>query len=316
MERAMNWQLQAPSSICMIRPQGFGYNPETSASNAFQQSVNGNVGFEQDISLLARAEFDGFTERIRDKGIEVIVFEESENASTPDAVFPNNWISFHKDGTVILYPMMAPSRRKERRRDIIESLSTIYGFKVSRVLDFSHFEIDGKYLEGTGSIIFDHINNIAYASHSPRTSEKIFYYLCERIGYEPIMFNARDQQGKDIYHTNVLMTLGDKYAMICLEAIPRKQGEMVTDWLKNTDREVINISFDQMASFAGNMIQLRNANNEKYLVMSKSAMESLNADQMNKILQYNQIIVGKIPTIEKYGGGSARCMITGIHLPK
>lgn len=311
----MSWQLQAPSSIFMIRPRAFGYNPETSASNAFQQSGNGTNGNEIDVSNRAQKEFDGFSEEIRAKGIEVIVFEEPENAATPDAVFPNNWISFHKDGTVILYPMMAPSRRKERRRDIIESLSTIYGFKVGRVLDLSHFEIEGKYLEGTGSIIFDHINNIAYASHSPRTSEKIFYYLCERIGYEPIMFNARDQQGKDIYHTNVLMTLGDKYALICLQSIPRKQGEMVTDWLKNTDREVIDITFDQMASFAGNMIQLRNANDEKFLVMSQSALHCLSPDQKDRLLKYNPIIAGDIPTIEKYGGGSARCMIAGIHLP-
>jgi hypothetical protein len=312
----MNWQLQVPSSICMVRPHGFGFNPETSASNAFQQNDDVSNGNKKDISLLARAEFDDFAERIRNRGIEVIVFEEPDNTSTPDAVFPNNWISFHKDGTVILYPMMAPTRRKERRRDIIESLSTIYGFKVSRVLDLSHFEIEGKYLEGTGSIIFDHINNIAYASHSPRTSEKIFYYLCERIGFEPIMFHARDQQGKDIYHTNVLMTLADKYAVICLQAIPRKQGEMVTDWLKNTDHEVIDIRFDQMAAFAGNMIQLRNENNQKYLVMSQAALQCLEADQKDKILHFNPIITGEIPTIEKYGGGSVRCMIAGIHLPK
>ncbi|MGF1638731.1 MAG: citrulline utilization hydrolase CtlX [Cyclobacteriaceae bacterium] len=310
----LKWQLQAPDAIVMVRPRAFGFNPETSASNAFQQK--GTEGPSIDISATAKKEFDAFVELIRSHGIEVFDFDEIENANTPDAVFPNNWISTHNDGTVVLYPMMAPNRRRERRRDILETLTVSHGFAVSRLVDLTTYEMEGRYLEGTGSIIFDHINHIAYANRSPRTEEKMFYYLCERLTYKPVLFTATDNTGKDIYHTNVLMTLGDKYAVICLESIAEDEVDKVVGWLEKTGHEIVDISRSQMSNFAGNMIQLRNDKDEKFLVMSQSAKKCLNETQLKVLEKYNTIIAGNIPTIERFGGGSARCMISGVHLPR
>lgn len=301
---------QTTSTILMIRPVNFGFNEQTAGSNAFQ---NRNAG-QQQVQDNALKEFDTLVNTLRQNGVEVIVIDDSAEPHTPDSIFPNNWVSFHRDGTVFLYPMMAENRRLERREDIIMQLED--EFKVKRVIDLSHFEQEHKFLEGTGSMVLDRENKIAYACLSPRTNREVLDLFCKESGYQPILFHAVDENGMDIYHTNVLMCIGSSFAVICLVSImDESEKEQVLTALKSTHKQVIPISFEQMNHFAGNMLEVQNQAEESLVVMSKRAWESLSYQQKSILSSFGKPVYSDISTIENNGGGSARCMIAEVHLP-
>jgi hypothetical protein len=249
----------------MIRPSNFGYNPLTAQSNAFQLSDQGRSSHE--ISQAAKNEFDQFHDLLSEANIETIIIDDEEGSALPDSVFPNNWISLHHDGTVVLYPMMAENRRLERRMDILPELQNKHGFNIERILDYTNHEVDGQYLEGTGSVVFDYVNKIAYANRSPRTDESVFFKLCSELEYKGLMFDAIDASGKEIYHTNVMMCVGSGFVVICLEAIPDESTRLkLMRSFDRTGHEVIDISLRQLSSFAGNMIEVFNRDKEVILV--------------------------------------------------
>ena len=295
----------------MIRPVNFVFNEQTAGSNAFQ---NRNAE-QQRVQDNALQEFDRFVNILRENGVEVIVIDDTAEPHTPDSIFPNNWVSFHNDGTVFLYPMMAENRRLERREDIVMQLED--EFKVKHVIDLSHFEHENKFLEGTGSMVLDRENKIAYACLSPRTDKDVLEAFCKDSGYRPVLFHAVDQNGMDIYHTNVLMCIASSYAVICLDSIKDEvEKQNVIDSLKSTQKQIVAISFEQMNHFAGNMLEVQNKAGESLLVMSKSAWDSLNYEQKAILSSFSKPVYSDISTIENNGGGSARCMMAEVHLPQ
>ena len=295
------------NKILMIRPAGFGYNPQTAESNAFQQNVHLS---DAEIQEKALQEFEEMTDRLKKLGIEVLIFLDSKDPHTPDAVFPNNWFSTHPDGRLCLYPMESETRRLERDGSIVDFLKK--NFDVTEVFDFSKLESKNQFLEGTGSLILDHKNKIAYASISSRTNEEALDKWAKALGFDVIKFRSFDQNGKPIYHTNVMMCLGDNFAVICLESILDKTRNAVVESLKQTGKEIIEISFEQMENFAGNMLLLQNKAEENILVMSKRAFESLEKQQKKTLQKYATLESFDIDIIEKCGGGSVRCMIAEI----
>jgi hypothetical protein len=301
---------QSTAHILMIRPVNFGFNEETASSNAFQKRNADRSRIKQK----AMEEFDTMVNTLCLNGVDVIVMEDTPEPYTPDSIFPNNWVSFHADGNVFLYPMQAENRRLERREDIIMRLED--RFTVKHVIDLSRFEHEGKFLEGTGSMVLDRENKIAYACISPRTDVGILALFCEQTGYKEVSFEAFDEYHQAIYHTNVLMCIGSKFAVICLDTITdEEEKNAVITILKLTHKEIITISFDQMNHFAGNMLEVKNKAGENLIVMSKSAFEALNQSQKNSLEKYGKLIYADINTIETNGGGSARCMMAEVHLP-
>ena len=301
--------MQTTSHILMIRPVNFEYNAETAGNNAFQVKTE-SAGTQSD----ALAEFDGFVLLLRKNKVDVTVIEDTPEPHTPDSLFPNNWISFHHDGTVIFYPMYAPNRRAERKSHVLEEINQ--HFRVANEIDLSIHEKEGEFLEGTGSMVLDRENRIAFACLSPRTNETIVYEFCDKMHYEPVIFNAVDNKGRKIYHTNVMMCVADKYVVICLDSIPGSQEKLkVEKAIEKTGKEIIAINYDQLNQFAGNMLQVENSEGKKLLVMSTQAFQSLDSKQKEKLSGYNAIIHAPLNTIEKNGGGSARCMMAEIHLP-
>jgi hypothetical protein len=295
----------------MVRPAHFGYNPETAANNAFQ-SLNPDLTSDQ-VEEKALQEFDAFVSRLRDAGVQVHVVEDTAIPVKPDAIFPNNWVTFHQDGTVATYPMHAPTRRKERREDVIEQLSTL--FEVTNRVQFEGTEAEDRFLEGTGSLILDRPNRIAYACLSPRTEGELLDTFCTKMGYKKVAFTAVDGDGEAIYHTNVMMALGVDFVVICLDAVPDKaEQQFLKDQFAATGKAIIEISLDQMMAFAGNMLQVAGKDGTPYLVMSEQAYQSLNPAQVELIGQYTQILHSPLYTIEQHGGGSARCMMAEIFL--
>lgn len=296
----------------MVRPVGSSFNPETASSNTFQRKP------AMDATLALRGaqdEFDSFVATLRAKGVAVEVVEDTVVPGKPDAVFPNNWISFHADGRVVLYPMMAPSRRQERRMDVIEQLRK--EFVVREVVDLSSYEKEGRYLEGTGSVVFDHFNQVAYACGSPRTDKELFFQLCQLLKYRPVYFHAYDEQGVEIYHTNVMMCVGRNFAIVCLAAITDLADKKnVVDNLRDTDHDVIEITMDQLHHFAGNMLVVETQDGSSLLVASQQAVDSLTSEQRQSLSHYAELTALAIPTIELLGGGSARCMMAEVFLPK
>lgn len=291
----------------MIRPVNFGFNQQTAESNSFQQRAD--MDTPESIQKKALEEFDAFANKLIAAGIEVVIFDDTTDVHTPDSIFPNNWISFHENNELVLYPMLAENRRLERREDIISGFKK----KNSTVIDLSKFESKKMYLEGTGSIVFDYDYKIAYANSSPRTNKMLFEQLCKQLNFESIYFKAVDKNGNDIYHTNVFMSIGNGFAILCKECIPDKNElEMVCDSLKNTKHEIIPISYEQMNAFAGNMYQLYNFKGERFIVMSEQAYKSLMPEQIKKLEQYGNLLHSPLYTIEKYGGGSARCMMADV----
>ncbi len=303
---------QTSSCIMMIRPANFGFNQETAESNAFQSSITALT--TQQIKQKAQAEFDSFVNKLRGKGVEVIVVEDTDEPIRPDAVFPNNWITFHHNGTIITYPMYAPNRRNERREDVVEMMKD--KFDVKRIVRFEDYEDSNQFLEGTGSMILDRPNRLVYACLSPRTDGKLLDEFCQWANYKKVEFHSVDSDGKDIYHTNVMMALGDSFAVICLESIKdNHERKNVIQQLQDTQKEIIDISFQQVLAFAGNMLQVQSTSGNTYLVMSQQAFDSLNEHQVQQIEKHTEILSVDISTIEKFGGGSARCMMAEVFLP-
>lgn len=302
--------MQSTTSVLMIRPVDFRFNAETAANNKFQQLSDDTKVHEN-----ALAEFDYFVDLLRKNGVSVIVIDDTLSPATPDSIFPNNWISFHEDGSIFLYPMFSQNRRSERRMDVIDALRT--DFEVSHIGDLSFFEQQNLYLEGTGSMVLDREHKLAYACLSERTNAEVLDNFSMLTGYIPVTFSAVDQQGYPIYHTNVMMCIGDAFAVVCLESIPDAlEREDLRHHFLNTHKELIEISMEQMNQFAGNMLQLRSTDTEPILVMSEQAYKSLNQQQINSLSSHCKILHAPLYTIEKNGGGSARCMLAEIHLPK
>ena len=305
--------MQTTDTVLMIEPAAFGFNAETAQNNYFQ--VNSENAETQNRAL---QEFNNFVEKLRSKGINVITVKDTLEPHTPDSIFPNNWISMHQDGTVVLYPMCAVNRRWERRNDILEILKR--NFSVKEIIDFSAPENDGKFLEGTGSMIFDHDNKLAYGSVSLRLDEPLFREFCEKFGFEPVVFHSYQTANNErlpIYHTNVMMCVADQFVVICLDCIDDETERVnVVNAIVNSRKEIIEISESQMQQFAGNMLQVENSEGKKFLVMSQSAYQSLTPEQISNIEKYSEIIYSDLETIETNGGGSARCMLAEVFLEK
>jgi len=306
--------MQLPTAVVMVRPASFGFNPDTAPSFLFQRETTD--ASRKEIERRARIEFDILAGRLVDAGVEVIIAEDKEDLLTPDAVFPNNWVSFHHDGTVVLYPMLAPSRRPERRRDIIDKLQAS-GFRVSRVIDLTHHENQGRFLEGTGSVVFDHTDHTAYAGISPRTNEDVLNELCGTLGYQPVTFRAVQANGDAILHTDITMSIGDRFAIFCGDSIADAgDRKRVLDRLKVTGREIIIIDLKQLEHFAGNVLQIQTKNGGSVLVISTSGCLALRPDQRDAIQKLTQIVESPLPLFEGIGRGSARCMMADVHLPR
>lgn len=307
---------QITNTVLMIEPVAFGYNQQTATNNFFQQ--NDSVSLES-IKEKALEEFRNMVEKLRKFGINVLVVKDTEQPHKPDSIFPNNWISFHSDGKVVLYPMYAKNRRAERREDILDIIEQ-EGFIINEIIDYSKAEEEEIFLEGTGSMVLDRTHEIAYAAISERTHEELFIEFCEDLEFSPVVFHStQEKEGKryPVYHTNVMMSVTEDFAILCKESIQdAKERKLVIDFLQTTKKEVISISEEQMNHFLGNTLQLENDKKERFLVMSHTAYQSLNAGQINTINKYSQILVFDIPTIEKYGGGSVRCMLAEIFLPR
>lgn len=300
--------MQTTSHILMIRPVNFGFNAETAVNNAFQKAGADTAAQEK-----AQQEFDNFVNLLRTQGVDVLVVDDTPEPHTPDSIFPNNWISFHDNGTICLYPMFAHNRRKERKPNVLQQVQQ--QFAVTSTVDLTVNENNNLFLEGTGSMVLDRDNKIAYACLSPRTNKQVLAEFCNKMQYKPVAFTSIDHTGKPIYHTNVMMCVADKYVVICMESIPDAQErQAVRDIIYQTNKELIEISFDQMNHFAGNMLQVQNKQGEPLLVMSTQAYNALTAEQISTLQQYNRIVHVPLTTIETNGGGSARCMMAEIFL--
>ena len=306
--------MQLASAVLMVRPVSFGFNPDTAPSFMFQREITDSN--RREVERRARMEFDILENRLKEAGVEVIVVEDKEELHTPDAVFPNNWVSFHHDGTVVLYPMMAPSRRPERRRDIIDKLQSS-GFRVSRVIDLTHHEDHERFLEGTGSVVFDHADHTAYAAISPRTDETVLKELCASLGYKPVTFHAALENGDPILHTDMTMSMGDRFVVVCPEVIADSgERKRVLDSLKSSGRELITIDLRQVDRFAGNVLQIQAKEGRSVLAISTSACLALRPEQRNAIQKFTQIVESPLPVFEGIGRGSARGMMADVHLPR
>lgn len=295
-------------TILMIRPVRFGYNTQTAVNNAFQRA-----GAQIHVQEKALAEFDHFADVLRSHDIDLLVVGDTEVPHTPDSIFPNNWISCHRDGTVVLYPMFAQNRRLERKQSVLDALRQ--RFMIRETVDYSHYEASGRFLEGTGSVVLDRENRVAYACRSPRTDEALLETFCARMGYRPIVFDAFDAADTPIYHTNVMLCVADRYAVINLASIPEDGQAGVIAALEKTGKEVIPITHDQMQQFAGNMLQVKNKHGARYLVLSSRAYHALLPEQVARLQAYNPLIHAPLDTIEQNGGGSARCMMAEVFLP-
>jgi hypothetical protein len=292
----------------MIRPLHFIFNAETAVNNSFQKK-----GDQEKVTEKAIQEFDAFVKALREQDIEVNVVEDSADPHTPDAIFPNNWISLHESGVYCLYPMFAPNRRMERKQEVLDLIQR--KFHYSHLFDFTHYESQNLFLEGTGSMVLDREKRIAYACLSPRTDLRVFEDFCKKLNYQPVSFHAVDEAGRQIYHTNVMMCVADRFVVISVDSIPDPdEKKLVTQHILSSGKEMITISMDQLNHFAGNMLQLENIRKEKILVMSSAAWHSLHAEQKEKLSGYNRILHASLQHIEANGGGSARCMIAELHI--
>ncbi|MGO9039501.1 MAG: citrulline utilization hydrolase CtlX [Steroidobacteraceae bacterium] len=313
-ERAISLtEPQSAAAVLMVRPARFGFNSQTAPSNSFQHLPL--AGPPSELQQLALREFEGLADRLRRAGVGVIVADDTPVPVKPDALFPNNWVSFHRDGTVVLYPMLAPNRRSERRDDVIRQVSGEGGFRVTRTVDLSYREDQGKYLEGTGSMVLDRVGHVAYASLSPRTDLDVLGEFAQQLDYELVTFEALDGSGNAIYHTNVLMAIGARFAVVCGAAIPQQRHrDAVYSMLRTSGREIIEISAAQMLEFAGNLLELAPAGT-RVIALSTTAWRSLDPGQRRALESHGGIVAADIPVIERCGGGGVRCMLAEIHLP-
>jgi hypothetical protein len=308
---------QTTNSILMIRPAAFRMNEQTAVNNYYQKVLDGLL--PATVNAKAQQEFDTFVEKLRAVGVDVTVVEDTVDPDTPDSIFPNNWVSFHNNGDVVLYPMFAANRRQERREEILDMLED-KGFKMENIVDYTSAEEDGFFLEGTGSLLLDRVNDKAYCALSPRADEELFIEFCEDFDYAPVLFEAFhtvNGERKLIYHTNVMMCLGETFAVICADSIDdKKERKMVLDNLKKDNKEIILITEAQVDNFAGNMLEVRGIEDKRYLVMSTAAHLSLTPKQVAALEKHAEILSSSLDTIEACGGGSARCMMAEIFLPK
>ena len=308
---------QTTNSIVMIRPVAFRMNEQTAVNNYYQKVIDGLL--PATVNAKAQQESDAFVEKLLAVGIDVTVVEDTLSPDTPDSIFPNNWISFHENGDVVMYPMFAENRRLERREDLFDVLED-KGFVIQDVMDYTSAEEDGFFLEGTGSIVLDRANGKAYCALSPRADEELFIEFCEDYDFAPVIFEAYqtvDGERKLIYHTNVMMCIGDTFAVICADCIDdKKERKMVLDNLKESGKDVILITEDQMNNFAGNMLELRGTDDKRFVIMSGAAHQALNAKQIAQLEKHAEILSSSLDTIEACGGGSARCMMAEVFLPK
>jgi hypothetical protein len=308
---------QTTNSILMIRPVAFRMNEQTAVNNYYQKVLDGLL--PATVNAKAQEEFDAFVKKLRSVGVNVIVVDDTLSPDTPDSIFPNNWISFHENGDVVLYPMFAENRRLERREEILDILED-EGFVINEIMDYTEAEMDSIYLEGTGSLLLDRANGKAYCALSPRADEELFIEFCEDFDFAPVIFEAFQTvngERKLIYHTNVMMCLGETFAVLCADAIDdKKERKMVIDSLKNDDKQVILITEDQVNNFAGNMLEVKGADDRRYLIMSAAAHQSLTKKQITELEEHVTILSSSLDTIEACGGGSARCMMAEIFLPR
>lgn len=298
---------QYTHQLLMIRPVGFAFNAETAVNNSFQVASN-----QDQVQQKALQEFDNFVQKLQSHGIDVTVVNDTPEPFTPDSIFPNNWISFHND-TICLYPMFAVNRRLERKQTVLDALAN--KFKIANTINFTHFELNDVFNEGTGSMVLDRENKIAYACLSVRTQLPALQEFCNKMNYKPITFIANDIQGQPIYHTNVMMCVANKFVVVCLECVTNEQERaLLKSTIEHSGKEIIEITYNQMNHFAGNMLQVGNLKGEVFLVMSGQAYQALNATQIKQIEKYNAIIHSSLETIETNGGGSARCMMAEVFL--
>lgn len=307
--------MQITNTILMIRPVNFRMNEQTAVNNYFQEELSLK---NEEINKKAQQEFDDFVDKLRDHGVNVIVVDDTKERDTPDSIFPNNWISFHATGTVCVYPMFAENRRKERREDIFDVLEE-NGFRIDDILDYTSAEEEGIFLEGTGSILKDRVNQKAYCALSERAHEDLFIEFCEDFDCFPVIFTANqtvDGERLPIYHTNVMMAMAETFVVICLDAIDdKKERKAVVQHIKSDGRQIIDITEEQMYHFAGNMLQVIGADDQRFMVMSSAAFNSLGPDQIAAIEKHCTIVHSPLDTIETCGGGSARCMMAEVFLP-
>lgn len=302
---------QASDAILMVRPAAFGFNPETAATNAFSTAA-------PDAGLQAQAlrEFDALAARLADAGVEVVVLDDAPDQVRPDAIFPNNWVSFHADGTMVLYPMAVPTRRLERRPESMRALLAARGFHVERVVDLSPLEQGGRFLEGTGSLVLDRPGRMAFAALGPRTDASAVAEFDRLLGFSTTTFNAADPDGRPIYHTNVVMSLGTRFALLCLECIPSGQRAALVDAIEAGGRRVIPVGFDQLCRFGCNAIELQSAAGQPLIALSTAALGSLAPAERRALESFGELVHVPVPTIEQVGGGGVRCMIADLHLPR
>ncbi|MCK5814940.1 MAG: amidinotransferase [Flavobacteriaceae bacterium] len=308
---------QITNTVLMVRPVNFRMNEETAVNNYYQKKLIGML--PATIQVMALREFDALVERLKAAGVEVIVIEDTIEFNTPDSIFPNNWISFYQDGTVALYPMFAENRRKERREDVLDILEE-KGFLIDNVIDYSSAEEEEIYLEGTGSLLLDRVHKNAYCALSPRSDEDLVIEFCEDFEYTPVLFTANQTVGEErlpIYHTNVMMGLAEDLAIVCLDSIDdKKEKKRLVKQLKENGKEILAISEGQVVHFAGNMLQVIGADDKRVMVMSAAAEKCLTKEQRNKIEKYSTIVSSPLSTIEACGGGSTRCMMAEVFLPR
>lgn len=307
---------QTTNTILMIRPVAFRMNEQTAVNNYYQKVLENTTAAT--VNAKAQQEFDNFVEKLKAVGVQVIVVEDTQSPDTPDSIFPNNWVSFHDNAEVVLYPMFAENRRLERREDILDRVEN-HGFNIENIMDYTSAEEDGFFLEGTGSMVLDRVNKNAYCALSPRADEELFIEFCEDFEFNPIIFEAFQTvngERRPMYHTNVMMCIAEDFAVICADAIDdKKERKMVLETLRKSGKEMIIITEDQVNNFAGNMLQVKGKDDQRYLVMSASAYQSLTAKQIETLQKFNPILSSSLDTIEACGGGSARCMMAEIFLP-
>jgi len=302
---------QSASAVLLVRPAAFGFNAEAAKSNVFSHASK-----DPDFAARAAAEFELVAQRLSDAGVEVLVLDDTAEPAKPDAVFPNNWFSTHADGTMVLYPMATEPRRLERRAADVRSLVERHGFEVRRTVDLSGHEAEGRFLEGTGSLVLDRPRRRAFANRSPRTDEEAIADFDRELGYSTLVFDAHDPGGRPIYHTNVLLSLGSRFAAICVDAVAAEDRGRVLAEIEESGRAVVELSFAQLRRFGCNLLELTNSNGDTVIALSSKAVESLRADQLRSLESFGELVPVAIPTIEAVGGGSVRCMIAEIHLPR
>lgn len=307
----MAGEAQSSSTVMLVRPSCFGFHPEAAASNAFAASAA-----DGDIATAASAEFDRLAQALDRAGVKVLTLNDTADPAKPDAVFPNNWISFHGDGTIVVYPMATAARRLERNVDGLKALLASEGFEIRRVIDLSFHERHGHFLEGTGSLILDRPQRRAYASRSVRTDPQVIADFDDRLDYSTLIFDAHDHSRRPIYHTNVLLSLGSRFAVLCSEVVSEEYRQLLIDEIEASSRSVIEVDYEQLRHFACNVIELKGRGGDPVIALSAAARRSFSAEQLNRLESFGWLVDADIPTIEAVGGGSVRCMIADVHLPR